>query len=76
VIANKREEQTPSCGGKKKRHSSSMLQVKLDVANTSSLNESIYTICMFEIYSPYLFLEGLVNQLLILSSPNRYSTLT
>ena len=37
MIANKREEQTPSCGGKKKRHSSSMFQVKLDVANTSSL---------------------------------------
>jgi hypothetical protein len=45
VIANKREEQTPSCGGKKKRRSFSMFQVKLDVANTSSVNVYIRFAC-------------------------------
>jgi hypothetical protein len=55
VIANKREEQTPSCGGKKKRHSSSMFQVKLDVANTSSLNEYIYDLYVRNLLSLLIF---------------------
>jgi len=58
VIANKREEQTPSCGGKKKRHSSSMFQVKLDVANTSSLNEYIYDLYVPRSTLPTFFFFG------------------